>query len=364
MPFLYDQIEYSVYYVNINEDYDAEVTPDGFGRKYKGSGTVQDPYSFDYIEAILNELTQPKIFRIFGHRELSAYVDWNVSVLEEGEQYVFDGWDGLTSAGYSDWSLYGNYVYTNTINIFVRFCSDVIADSDEMYCCYFKNALIEISQIWISYPVIDRYFYGCTFSCDVLSMNYVGGQGRLTINSCLFDFQNFSDYLAWDSGEDYTTNGLVNFNNCIFIGKTRNEMESYFSVILSLEPGCIKFNDCYFDVSLQNTLPELSAINSTTLDYNETGLYTYVLDDFVTNEYNFGFDSTARYGAGAFYFTEPTPRGEPHYPIRFKPNKTLTFDKMTPEFIKQSQFIQLVDFFEDYMNSMYDGDGYYSINKE
>jgi len=52
-----------------------------------------------------------------------------------------------------------------------------------------------------------------------------------------------------------------------------------------------------------------------------------------------------------------------NYPIRFDANKEISLDKMTPEYLKQSEFILLINFIEDFFNSMYDGDGYYTIEE-
>lgn len=52
-----------------------------------------------------------------------------------------------------------------------------------------------------------------------------------------------------------------------------------------------------------------------------------------------------------------------NYPIRFDKNKTISLDNMIPDYLKETEFILMINFIEDYFNSMYAGDGYYSIEE-
>jgi hypothetical protein len=185
---------------------------------------------------------------------------------------------------------------------------------------------------------IDSYIYDTSKNFGIIICDY-----------CLFT-KSIQEITA--HCRNTVTAGTVEFNNCTFNWTPTVPFVSYNDIVIDQSSDTLK--------SSTYGIPVTSAVRQTTWE---------------TSGYNLVFWNSNRTGPGAFYFHSATPietssavcsniksgyitlcgPGGTDSKIKFGMNKFINLVNFLPQYLKKTETEEFLKFFEDFLNTMYEG---------
>lgn len=242
-----------------------------------------------------------RTYKMGGYRALTAGI---VPVYAPDAQ-TFDGFDLSDPTKPEAWRVdgYGNQLSFAQIdgdNIVIKrlalrqgtiaFDTPIDNMRHDFKNCYFRHPVV--INLNAGNPV-TYYFYGCTFYSPVIFAHYCGN-----------DFYHFDHCLFVNAVFETDAGITLSFDDCRFTEKSQAEVTAGIL-------GADTITNCTFNDVITQNPPEIADVSVYTLSFSAYGLPIITdatkVAGWIANDYNYGFDSNARLGVGAFYFSQPSP---------------------------------------------------------
>jgi hypothetical protein len=372
-----------------------------FGAISSGVGTSGDP--FDSTQFTNYNYNGEKISGDISATEGDSFKLKGTNVTLYGTQYIskiggynYISWDDsapykLSANGYSfiNFGIRGPTSWSATMpnikieNAIIKDLSLGVYVSASPWSGTYTIDNTIIYDNFFSWANKDWYIYinGSTFvnALVLLSIFYDDptqhGNNQINFNDTIFINCNIID-----DGENY---GVYIFDYCLF---TNSIQEITAGIRNTVTAGNVEFNHCQFNwvpltgfVSYDNAIIDINSNSLKSSTYGIPNTSTVRYEVWETSGYSKGFWNTDRTGPGAFDFSAIPPTPLPtsaiideiienavqlcgYDRIRFDKNKFINLRNFLPQMLKSTETEEFLIFFEDFLNTMYEGIPEYIIS--